>query len=329
RLVARQPRIAVAVFQTLDRGGDEITGLDLDFALVVLELLDRDEALRFEARIDDDDVVIDADHFRGDELALAHFLARERFFEKRREILDARRGCCNLRGGSHEGWFLLHAVTRENPLSRTATGRLMKSAKSAPAKARTCGPLRELARTRAALNTAHVLQAMQSLALACTGPLAMKREYGIGHLGNRQIGRIEDHGVAGRYERRSRSRRIPGVALPDIAQKTVNGNRDSFCDQLLMPAFRALPGAGRQKNLQLRVRKNDRSHVAPLGNQARGRPERTLALHQRAPQPRMDGNARGDRRDLLGAQRIGDVAAAEHRAAADERDVEARREGRK
>ena len=41
-LVARQARLAIAVFQALDGDGDEVAGLDLDFALVVLEFLDRE-----------------------------------------------------------------------------------------------------------------------------------------------------------------------------------------------------------------------------------------------------------------------------------------------
>src|SRR5262249_14688302 len=51
RLVAREPRLAVAVFQAFDRDRDEIAGLDLDFALVVLEFLDRNEAFGFQAGI--------------------------------------------------------------------------------------------------------------------------------------------------------------------------------------------------------------------------------------------------------------------------------------
>jgi hypothetical protein len=44
-LVARQARLAVSVFQAFDRDGDEIAGLDLDFALVILEFLDGNETL--------------------------------------------------------------------------------------------------------------------------------------------------------------------------------------------------------------------------------------------------------------------------------------------
>jgi hypothetical protein len=64
RLVAGELGLAVAVLEALDRDGDEIAGLDLDLALVVLEFLDRDEAFGLEARVDDDDVVVDAERPR-------------------------------------------------------------------------------------------------------------------------------------------------------------------------------------------------------------------------------------------------------------------------
>ena len=76
-LVARQAGLAVAVLERLDGDGDEIAGLDLDFAVVVLEFLDRDEAFGLQSGVDDDDVEVDADDFGGDEFALAHFLPRE------------------------------------------------------------------------------------------------------------------------------------------------------------------------------------------------------------------------------------------------------------
>ena len=63
-LVARQARLAVAVFEALDGDGDEIAGLDLDFALVVLEFFDRNEAFGLESGVDDDDVVVDARRLR-------------------------------------------------------------------------------------------------------------------------------------------------------------------------------------------------------------------------------------------------------------------------
>ena len=95
-------RLAVAVFERLDGDGDEIAGLDFDFAAVVLEFLDRDEALGLEAGIDDDEVVVDADDFGGDHFALPHFLAREAFLEQGGEIFGGWRWtCCG--GGSHGG----------------------------------------------------------------------------------------------------------------------------------------------------------------------------------------------------------------------------------
>ena len=91
-------RLAVAVLERFDGDGDEIAGLDFDFALVVLEFLDRDERLGLEAGVDDDDVEVDAHDFGGDQFALAHFLARQRFLEQRGEIFHRRIG-----GGGHGG----------------------------------------------------------------------------------------------------------------------------------------------------------------------------------------------------------------------------------
>ena len=85
-LVARKTRLAIAVFQAFNGHGDEVAGFHLDFALVVLEFLDRNEAFRLESRVDDDDVVIDARDFGGNELALPHFLPREGFLEQRGEV---------------------------------------------------------------------------------------------------------------------------------------------------------------------------------------------------------------------------------------------------
>ena len=123
-LVARELRLAVAVFEALDRHRDEIAGLDLDLALVVLEFLDRNEAFGLEARVDDDDVEVDADDLGGDELALAHLLAREGFLEQRGEVFH-RGGVAGGdagNGSSHGGWFLHHVKTAgsENPFSRAA-----------------------------------------------------------------------------------------------------------------------------------------------------------------------------------------------------------------
>src|SRR5713226_6098618 len=83
---ARQPRFAVAVFEALNRHGDEVAGLDLNLALVVLELFDGNKAFRFQSGVDDDDVVVDPGYFGGNELALAHLLPREGFLEQGGEV---------------------------------------------------------------------------------------------------------------------------------------------------------------------------------------------------------------------------------------------------
>ncbi len=107
-LVARQLGLAIPIFETLDRHGDEIAGLDLDLAFVVLEFLDRNEAFGLEARVDDHDVEIDADDLGSDELALTHLLPGEGFLEQRGEVFD-RGGIAGGNAGngsSHRGWFL-------------------------------------------------------------------------------------------------------------------------------------------------------------------------------------------------------------------------------
>jgi hypothetical protein len=81
-LVARQDGVAVAVFDGVDGHGDEIAFLDFDFALVVLEFVDRNVGFRFQAGIDHHVVVLDAHHFGGDDFAGAHFRALQRFFEQ-------------------------------------------------------------------------------------------------------------------------------------------------------------------------------------------------------------------------------------------------------
>ena len=78
-------------------------GLTSTSPLVVLELLDRDEAFGLESGVDDDDVVVDADDFGGDELALPHFLPGKRFLEQGGEIFGRGGVDMLVRGGSHDG----------------------------------------------------------------------------------------------------------------------------------------------------------------------------------------------------------------------------------
>ena len=96
-LVARQAGLAVAVLERLDGDGDEVAGLDLDLAGVVLEFLDRDEALGLEAGVDDDEVVVDADDFGGDDFALAHLLRARDSLEQRGEAFHRDRALSVLR----------------------------------------------------------------------------------------------------------------------------------------------------------------------------------------------------------------------------------------
>ena len=100
-LVAREPRFAVAIFETFDGNRHKVARLDLDFALVVLEFFDRNKTFALEAGVDDNDVVIDACHFGGDQLALSHFLPSERLLEKRGEVLLRLTGLVGC-GGCHK-----------------------------------------------------------------------------------------------------------------------------------------------------------------------------------------------------------------------------------
>ena len=54
--LARQPGFTRAVFHRVERDLDHITRLDLDCAVLVLELFDRDDRLGLQADIDDDHV---------------------------------------------------------------------------------------------------------------------------------------------------------------------------------------------------------------------------------------------------------------------------------
>src|SRR5882672_8903861 len=227
------------------------------------------------------------------------------------------------------GWFLLHVPPRARTrylAPRRAGCRHPQMARAGYGKRAPAALLRG-ARLTCPFDTDDGTQTRKGHAAPVAsdgaGSLAMKGENGGGNLGNRQIGRIEDPRVRGWHERRRRSRRIPDVAFPDIAQKTFECNRDSFCDQLLMPTVRPLLGAGRQKHLQPGIRKNDRSHVPALGNQARGPAERALASEKGCAECRMNGDPGSGCGDRFGAQRIGNVAAVEHRAPAAERHVQA------
>ncbi len=132
RLVARQARLAVSVLERLDGDAREIAGLDLDFALVVLEFLEGDERFGLEARVDDDVVHVHADDFGGDHLTGAHFLAREAFLEKGGETFLG--GCC------YCGGYIRHKHLASNrPGGR---GSLIHNKKPSPAALGLMSPVR-------------------------------------------------------------------------------------------------------------------------------------------------------------------------------------------
>src|SRR6266404_6049055 len=85
RLVAREPRGAVAVFKGLDGNADEVAGLHFHLPGVVAEFVYGDDALRLQPRVHHHEVLVDTDDLGGDDFADAHLLAVEAFLEKRRK----------------------------------------------------------------------------------------------------------------------------------------------------------------------------------------------------------------------------------------------------
>jgi hypothetical protein len=99
-LVAREQRVAKAVFEGLDGHADIVARLDIDFAVVVLEFVDGDETFGLQSCIDDHEVVVDAHHFCGDDLASTHVVTRQAFLKEGGEAFviggggdGGKRGC--------------------------------------------------------------------------------------------------------------------------------------------------------------------------------------------------------------------------------------------
>jgi hypothetical protein len=90
-LVARQDRVAVAVFERLDRDRNKVAWLHVELAVIVLEFFEWNVGLRLEACVDDDEVVVNPDHLGGDHLALFHFLPVQAFFEQGGKGFGAKR----------------------------------------------------------------------------------------------------------------------------------------------------------------------------------------------------------------------------------------------
>ncbi len=81
-LLARQARLAGAVLDRIERDLDLIAGLDLDFAALILELLERDHGLGLESDVDDHDVGTDIDHQTGQNHAGTNALIRQALLEQ-------------------------------------------------------------------------------------------------------------------------------------------------------------------------------------------------------------------------------------------------------
>src|SRR4030095_2275807 len=92
---------------------------------------------------------------------------------------------------------------------------------------------------------------------------------------------IQDDGVGRGLERCGRPARVACVALSDVAQKTLNGTRDSFFDQLLMPTTCPLLRARADKYLQKGVGEDHRSHVPAVGDKPGRAPKRPLSFEKR------------------------------------------------
>ncbi len=80
--VTREAGLAETVFQRFDGHSHEIAFFDFEFATVVTEFFDGYEAFGLEAGVDDDEIGFDADDFGGDDLAGAHLLTGQAFFEE-------------------------------------------------------------------------------------------------------------------------------------------------------------------------------------------------------------------------------------------------------
>ena len=161
----------------------------------------------------------------------------ERFLEQRGEIFIGglaeaavvRHGSCS----SHAGWFL---HVSEPPCARTLflapAGWWVESARRAPAKARVARPF--CVNASAPL---HLRRAVQLHARLAATSASTRRDRRV----DRQVGRIQDHGVGGGSQRcyrpfPRRARRARGYRAKDFQCVT----RDSFFDQLLMAPPRPL-----------------------------------------------------------------------------------------
>ena len=81
-LVARQDGVAVAVFQRVDCDRNVVADLHFQLALIVQELFDRNKSFRLQARVHNDEVVVNTHNFRRDHFASLHIGLGDRLFEQ-------------------------------------------------------------------------------------------------------------------------------------------------------------------------------------------------------------------------------------------------------
>ena len=80
--IAREAGFTETVLDLLNGDLNEVADSGFEFALVVQEFFTVDVAFGLQSGIYNDEILVDTHNFCGNDFALAHFLAREAFFEK-------------------------------------------------------------------------------------------------------------------------------------------------------------------------------------------------------------------------------------------------------
>ncbi len=112
----------------------------------------------------------------------------------------------------------------------------------------------------------------------------------------------------------ARSGAVLALAITLVAQGLLGEDGGLLGAQLTGAPARALGRARRQEDLQRRVRRHDRTDVAPLGHPVALGDQASLARHERLAHARVRGHARGRLGDLGGADLLGHVTAVEQHA---------------
>ena len=91
-------------------------------------------------------------------------------------------------------------------------------------------------------------------------PLPRVRQNVIHDFGHTAACRIDVHRVGCRPKRRHPAARVALISLRDVRRKGRKANIHPLCFQLLMTALSPFLGAGREKDFQLGLRKDDAPH---------------------------------------------------------------------